>query len=114
MLPSRRQDVENNLYRGSVTFFVTTNQRQSHPLAKPKLFAEEAAAPTEILSDKQDLSIAKHICNSTIALIDITTRRCTDETAGFTIARILRRQFRNLARKLERWYNITIVFTDEE
>jgi ferric-dicitrate binding protein FerR (iron transport regulator) len=113
--------VETTLYRGSVQVFRHEETEKKAIQLKPNeklILTKEAAITAENLSDQaKSSSPAKAISAiSTIAHIDSTKKENERIETAWVYNRLEFRgdNFEELARKLERWYNVTIVFTDGE
>jgi transmembrane sensor len=112
--------VETTLYRGSVKVFRHEESEKKAIQLKPNeklILSKEAAIAEENLSyQTKTSSPAKAISAiSTIAHIDSTKKENERIETAWVYNRLEFRgdNFEVLARKLERWYNVTIVFTDE-
>ncbi|MDP4262772.1 MAG: FecR domain-containing protein [Bacteroidota bacterium] len=114
--------VETTLYRGSVKVFrhEESEKKAIQLIPNEKLIlAKKAAIDPPGLSKEKDIkpSPAKEIPASfTIAHIDSTKKENERFETAWLYSRLEFRgdSFEELARKLERWYNVTIVFTDEK
>jgi transmembrane sensor len=113
--------VETTLYRGVVRVFRETESEKKAIQLKPNeklILAKEAAINTEDLSKEVKSSSVKEkiIPAFTIAHIDSTKKESERFETAWIYSRLEFRgdNFEELARKLERWYNLTIVFNDEK
>jgi len=113
--------VETTLYRGSVQVFRHEQPGkkifQLRPNDKLTLSKEAATVPQNLSEKAKTLSSAKAIpAISTIAHIDSTKKENERIETAWVYNRLEFRgdNFEELARKLERWYNVTIVFADEK
>ena len=114
--------VETTLYRGSVNVFrEEETERKAIRLAPNEklILLKRTAIDAENLSkDKAETSSAINIgpTNYTIAKIDSTKLESERFETAWIYSRLEFRgdSFEELARKLERWYNVTIVFNDEK
>jgi transmembrane sensor len=114
--------VETTLYRGSVKVYREQEPESKAIHLKPnqKLsIAKQAAIQQEVLSSKEvKPSSAKGTlpASYTIALIDSTKKESERFETAWLYSRLEFRSnnFEDLAKKLERWYNITIIFNDEK
>jgi len=111
--------VETTLYRGSVKVFREEESEEKAiqlvPNEKLTLYKEAAKAQGE-LSLQEKLSTNKPPASFTISPIDSTKEESERLETAWVYSRLEFRgdNFEELARKLERWYNVTIVFTDEK
>ena len=113
--------VETTLYRGLVRVFRETESEKKAIQLKPNeklILAKEAAIPAQDLSKEVKSPSVKEVLNPgfTIAHIDSTKKESERFETAWIYSRLEFRgdSFEELARKLERWYNITIVFKDEK
>jgi len=111
--------VETTLYRGSVKVFREEESEDKAIQLKPNeklILAKKAANTTQQLSDQvKPSTVNPPAANFTIAHIDSTKKENERLETAWLYSRLEFRgdNFEELARKLERWYNITIIFTDE-
>ena len=115
------KDVVTTLYRGSVKVFrhdeSETKAIPLMPNQKLILSKEAAAEPQNLSNESTTLSSAKTTPgSSTIVGIDSTKKDNERAETAWVYNRVEFRgdNFEELARKLERWFNVTIVFTDEK
>lgn len=114
--------VETTLYRGSVKVFREEDSEKKAIQLKPNeklILAKQAAiAPGQVSANNRPSSIVaeKLPGNFTIAHIDSTKKESERFETAWIYSRLEFRgdSFEELARKLERWYNVTIVFNDEK
>jgi transmembrane sensor len=113
--------VETTLYRGSVRVFRHEDSEKKAIQLKPNeklILTKHAAIKPEELSKDDNPSSVKQIppASFTIAHIDSTKTENERFETAWLYSRLECRgdSFEELARKLERWYNVTIVFTDEQ
>jgi transmembrane sensor len=114
--------VETTLYRGLVKVFreeeTESKAIQLRPNEKLVLPKQAAIAAQELSSkDVKPLSVRPTPAASfTIARIDSTKKENERFETAWLYSRLEFRgdNFEDLARKLERWYNVTIIFTDEK
>lgn len=113
--------VETTLYRGSVKVFREEDSESKAIQLAPNqklILPKQAAIRPEELSKEVKPSSAEQISSSgfTIAHIDSTKEENERFETAWLYSRLEFRgdNFEELARKLERWYNVTIVFTDEK
>jgi transmembrane sensor len=113
--------VETTLYRGSVKVFREEESEKTAIELKPNekliLFKQQAAdKPVSLPEENKPATTREASAGFTIAYIDSTKK----ENERFETAWLYSRlefhgdNFEEMARKMERWYNITIVFTDEK
>ncbi|MBC7949972.1 MAG: FecR domain-containing protein [Chitinophagaceae bacterium] len=114
------KNVETTLYRGLVQVFRHEETSSKAIELKPNqklILAKEAAKETDDLS-QEIKSIPTKALPATfiIAPIDSTKKENERFETAWLYSRLEFRgdSFEELSRKLERWYNVTIVFTDEE
>jgi transmembrane sensor len=115
------KNVVTTLYRGSVKVFrhdeSEINSIQLKPNQKLTL-AKEAATQKQKLSDETNALSSGKIAPASPAIAHIDSTKKDNERAetAWVYNRFEFRgdNFEELARKLERWYNVTIVFTDEQ
>jgi len=112
--------VETTLYRGSVKVFRQEDSEDRAIQLKPNeklILAKKAANDVQELSNEGRSPSAKAPIQAsfTIARIDSTKKENERLETAWLYSRLEFEgdNFEELARKLERWYNITIVFTDE-
>jgi ferric-dicitrate binding protein FerR (iron transport regulator) len=110
--------VETTLYRGSVQVFREEDPQQTTIHLKPNqklILLKQAANKPSGLSDVKPTAVKK-IPASFIAHIDSTKKESERFETAWIYSRLEFRGdgFEELARKLERWYNVTVVFTDEK
>lgn len=112
-------NIETTLYRGLVNVTrqgegktTTIELKPNQKLTLPK----QAAREEEILSEKIESSVKQLPASFTITKIDSTKKENERFETAWLYSRLEFRDdsFEELARKLERWYNITVVFTDEK
>jgi ferric-dicitrate binding protein FerR (iron transport regulator) len=114
--------VETTLYRGSVKVFRHEETEKVAIQLKPneKLILSKQAANAASALPEQVQTTASSIkeipASFTIAHIDSTKKESERFETAWLYSRLEFRgdSFEELARKLERWYNVTIVFTDEK
>ena len=113
--------VETTLYRGIVRVFREAETEKEAIQLKPNeklILAKEAAIGVQDLSKEVKSPSVKEIQNPgfTIAHIDSTKKESERFETAWIYSRLEFRgdSFEELAKKLERWYNITIVFNDEK
>jgi ferric-dicitrate binding protein FerR (iron transport regulator) len=113
--------VETTLYRGVVRVFREDESEKKAIQLKPNeklILAKEAAIHPQELSKEVKPSSVKEILppSFTIAHIDSTKKESERFETAWIYSRLEFRgdSFEELARKLERWYNVTIVFNDEK
>jgi ferric-dicitrate binding protein FerR (iron transport regulator) len=112
--------VETTLYRGSVKVFRPEESEQKAILLKPNeklIWSREAAIRPEKLSEQLPPAPVKTLSPSfTIAKIDSTKQESERFETAWVYSRLEFRgdSFEELAKKLERWYNVAIVFNDEQ
>lgn len=113
--------VETTLYRGSVRVFRHEDAEKKAILLKPNeklILAKQAATKDEELSDKEisPSLVMKTPASFVIAHIDSSKKESERFETAWLYSRLEFRgdSFEELAKKLERWYNITIVFNDEK
>lgn len=113
------KNVETTLYRGLVQVFRQEDTISSgiqlipnHKLILPK----HAAVETVKLSEDKKPSGKELPANFTITAIDSTKKESERIETAWVYNRIEFRgdSFEKVAKKLERWYNVTIFFTDEK
>jgi transmembrane sensor len=115
------KNVETTLYRGSVKVFRHEESEKGAIHLKPNeklIISKEAAAAAENLSERTEtLSSAKTTpAIPTIARIDSTKKENERTETAWVYNRLAfdGENFEEMAKTLERWYNITIAFTDEK
>lgn len=113
--------VETTLYRGSVKVFrhEDSEKRAIQLMPNEKLIlAKQAAIKPEELSEDGNPSSVKQILPASFAIAHIDSTK--KESERFETAWIYSRlefrgdSFEELAKKLERWYNVTIIFNDQK
>lgn len=113
--------VETTLYRGSVKVFREEESEEKAIQLRPNqklILAKQAANEAEKLSStevKAPTTRELQPASFTIAHIDSTKKENERPETAWLYSRLEFRgdSFEELALKLERWYNITITFTDE-
>jgi transmembrane sensor len=114
------KDVETTLYRGLVQVFRQEDEAKTTIQLKPneKLVLSKQAATYEVdLSDKsKPTTVTKAQPRFTITHIDSTKKENERIETAWVYSRLEFRgdKFGELAQKLQRWYNVTINFTDEK
>lgn len=115
------KDVITTLYRGSVKVFRHEESEAKAIPLKPNqkliLPKEAATEPQNLSNETNTLSSAKTTPeSSTIVHIDSTKKDNERAETAWVYNRVEFRgdNFEELARKLERWFNVTIVFRDEK
>jgi transmembrane sensor len=113
--------VETTLYRGSVKVFREEESEAKAIQLKPNeklILPKQAAIRTEEVSKEMKPSSSRQIspANFTIAHIDSTKKENERFETAWLYSRLEIRgdNFEEMAKKLERWYNVTIVFSDEK
>jgi ferric-dicitrate binding protein FerR (iron transport regulator) len=111
--------VETTLYRGLVQVFRHEETEKKAIQLKPNqklIFPKQAANETLKLSEDKVLSAKETPASFTIDHIDSTKKESERIETAWVYSRLEFRgdNFEELARKLERWYNVTIFFTDEK
>jgi transmembrane sensor len=111
--------VETTLYRGLVKVFRHEETEKKAIQLKPnqKLILPKQAANEIIkLSEDKVLSAKETSASFIIAHIDSTKKESERIETAWLYSRLEIREdnFEEMARKLERWYNVTILFTDEK
>jgi transmembrane sensor len=107
------------LYRGLVQVFRhEETEKKAIPL-KPNqklILSKQAAIETTKLSEGKVSAEKEMPASFTISHIDSTKKESERLETAWLYSRLEFRgdNFEELARKLERWYNVTIVFKDEE
>jgi ferric-dicitrate binding protein FerR (iron transport regulator) len=110
--------VETTLYRGSVQVFRPEDPQKTTIQLKPNeklILAKQAANKPSSMSEEVTPTRAKAISPGfIIAHIDSTKKENERLETAWLYGRLEFRgdNFEDLARKLERWYNIKVVFTD--
>lgn len=113
------KNVETTLYRGRVDVFRPAHSAQPPIVLQPNqklILSKEAATDTEELS-KQQTSVPQAVtANYRITTIDSTKKENERFETAWLYSRLECRgdSFEQLARKLERWYNVSILLTDEK
>jgi ferric-dicitrate binding protein FerR (iron transport regulator) len=113
------KNVETTLYRGSIEVLRQRDSSKNaiqlipnHTLVLPKQAANE---PTKLSEDKRPL--AKEIpAGLIITPIDSTKKESERIETAWVYSRLEFRvvRFEEVAKKLERWFNVTIIFADEK
>jgi ferric-dicitrate binding protein FerR (iron transport regulator) len=111
--------VETTLYRGLVQVFRHEETEKKAIQLKPNqklIFPKQAANETIKLSEDKVLSAKETPPSFTIDHIDSTKKENERIETAWLYSRLEIREdnFEEMARKLERWYNVTIIFTDEK
>ncbi len=112
--------VETTLYRGLVKVFRETESEGSaielRPNEKLILPKEAAEKPLNLPEESKPTNKKEVSASFTIALIDSTKKESERLETAWLYSRLEFRgdRFEELAKKLERWYNITIIFNDEQ
>lgn len=111
--------VETTLYRGLVQVFRHEETEKKAIQLKPNqklILPKQAANETIKLSEDKVLSAKETPASFIIDHIDSTKKENERFETAWLYSRLEFRGdgFEELARKLERWYNVTIVFTDEK
>jgi ferric-dicitrate binding protein FerR (iron transport regulator) len=111
--------VETTLYRGSVKVFREEDSEKKAILLKPneKLILSKKAAP-EPANLPEDSKPSQRVtpASFTIAHIDSTKKENERVETAWLYSRLEFHgdNFEELAKKLERWYNVRIIFADEK
>jgi transmembrane sensor len=110
--------VETTLYRGLVQVFREEDAAKTPIELRPNeklVLSKNAATVPADLSQKSKPVVALPLPRFTIIHIDSTKKENERFETAWLYSRLEFRgnSFEELARKLERWYNVTIVFTDE-
>lgn len=113
------KNVETTLYHGSVKVFRHEESEVKAIHLKPNeklILAKQAADKPSELSKQKALVVKETLDNFTIAHIDSTKKEHERFETAWLYSRLEFRGdgFEELARKLERWYNVTILFADEK
>lgn len=113
------KNVETTLYRGLVNVLRTDDPAKKIIRLKPNeklILPKQAANEEEKLSEKITLPVKASPAGFTITHIDSTKKESERFETAWLYSRLEFRSdsFEELALKLERWYNVTIVFTDEK
>ena len=112
--------VETTLYKGSVKVFRSEETEQKAIQLRPNMkliLPRQAAEEANNLSVQVKPSTSRVASTSfTIASIDSTKKENERFETAWLYSRLEFRgdSFEELAKKLERWYNVSIVFTDEK
>ncbi|MBL7740937.1 MAG: FecR domain-containing protein [Chitinophagaceae bacterium] len=114
--------VETTLYRGAVKVFREEDSEKKSIELRPNeklILAKQAATAPEQVSESSKpspITAVKLPGSFTIAHIDSTKKESERFETAWIYSRLEFRgdSFEDLARKLERWYNVTIVFNDEK
>jgi ferric-dicitrate binding protein FerR (iron transport regulator) len=111
--------VETTLYHGKVKVFRTSETETSAVELKPNeklVLNKEAAIKPIILSESHSRKTYGNIAEGiTITLIDSTKKEYERFETAWIYSRLEFRgdNFEELARKLERWYNVKVIFKEE-
>ena len=113
------KNVETTLYRGLVQVFRQLDEAETAVELKPNeklVMAKEAATYTVNLSDKNSPPLIKAQPRFTIIHIDSSKKENERIETAWVYSRLEFRgdKFDDLAQKLQRWYNVTINFTDDK
>ena len=113
------KNVETTLYRGLVQVFRQLDEAKTAVELKPNeklVMAKEAATYTVNLSDKNSPPLIKAQPRFTITHIDSTKKENERIETAWVYSRLefFGENFEELAQKLQRWYNVTIIFTDDK
>lgn len=110
--------VETTLYRGQVKVFRHDDSAKTVVELRPneKLVLSKQAAIETINLSEQNNQPLQASAGLTITYIDSTKKENERIETAWLFGRLEFRgdSFEDLAKKLERWYNVTIVFTDEK
>lgn len=112
--------VETTLYHGKVKVFRRNDSEKSAVELQPNeklIISKEAANNSQILSEAVTRKSYGNIAEGvTITLIDSTKKENERFETAWIYSRLEFRgdNFEELARKLERWYNVKIIFTEED
>jgi ferric-dicitrate binding protein FerR (iron transport regulator) len=111
--------VETTLYRGQVEVFRHEDSAKTVVDLKPNeklIWLKQAAIETVSLSEKRNQPQQEASAAYTIAYIDSTKKEDQRIETAWVYSRLEFHEdsFEELAKKIERWYNVTIVFTDEK
>jgi transmembrane sensor len=111
--------VETTLYRGQVKVFREEDPEKTAIQLKPNeklIISKHAANDASNVSEEKQPSAKQIPASFTIAHIDSTKKENERFETAWVYSRLEFRgdSFEELARKLERWYNVNIVFTDEK
>lgn len=111
--------VETTLLRGRVQVFDSQDRGRPPIELKPNeklVLSNKAASHTEELSEKNKPAVIQELPPFTITRIDSTKKENERFETAWVYSRLEFRgdSFEELAQKLQRWYNVTIVFTDEK
>jgi transmembrane sensor len=113
------KNVETTLYRGLVQVFRQEDEAKTAVELKPNeklVMAKEAASYSVDLSDKEKSTVIKAQPRFTITHIDSTKKENERIETAWVYSRLefFGDNFEELAQKLQRWYNVTIIFTDDK
>ena len=113
------KNVETTLYRGLVQVFRQGDETKTAVELKPNeklVMAKDAASYTINLSDKNKSTVIKAQPRFTITQIDSTKKENERIETAWVYSRLefFGDNFEELAQKLQRWYNVTIIFTDDK
>ncbi|MDP9230316.1 MAG: FecR family protein [Bacteroidota bacterium] len=111
--------VETTLYRGLVQVFRHEDSEKKAIHLKPNeklILSKQAANESVNLSEEVKPASSKKPASFTIAYIDSTKKESERFETAWLYSRLEFRgdSFEDLAWKMERWYNVIIVFTDEK
>jgi len=112
--------VETTLYHGSVKIFRENESEKSAIVLKPNekvIIPKDAATTNDHVSLKSEALVSEIKSTSFILThIDSTKKENERIETAWMYSRLVFKgdSFEELARKMERWYNTTIVFEDEE
>jgi len=113
------KNVETTLYRGRVDVFRPAHSAQPPIVLQPNqklILSKEATTVTEELSKQQTPVPQTVTAHYRITTIDSTKKENERFETAWLYSRLECRgdSFEQLARKLERWYNVSILLTDEK
>jgi ferric-dicitrate binding protein FerR (iron transport regulator) len=114
------KNVETTLYRGAVKVFRQEESEQKAVQLRPNeklVLAKEAQATVTNMPAPANVAEAKeHAFNFIISKIDSTKKEDERFETAWVYSRLEFRgdDFEELARKMERWYNVVISFSDDE
>ena len=113
--------VETTLYHGSVKIFRENESEKSAIILKPNekvIISKEAAVDDNHLSLKNNNNTVPEVipANYILTFIDSTKKENERLETAWLYSRLEFKgdSFEEVARKMDRWYNVTIVFTDEK
>jgi transmembrane sensor len=112
--------VETTLYHGSVKIFRENESEKSAIILKPNekaIIPKDAAITNNQVSSKNDSPVpAIRPASYTLTHIDSTKKESERIETAWLYSRLEFKgdSFEEVARKMERWYNVTIYFTDEK